>query len=789
MEARPLPAPREGGATGQVEQVKSPGSCVCRRRGSDYKLACGGESALGPRIQLWEAGIVSQALSRRTTMEEEGVRNFKELRAKFQKLDDPPLPCPIKCPAGVSPKDDRGSTQPTQGLPNRKRLSSHHHQPLSYCPTRGPQPLKSQKMKSEQRGEIQKISSSTGPPEKSGACPTRNSQKAAMPPDVNKSRTEASNGEKGAAISSFRYKLWNWEKVSSQQTALSPALHLTNRGSKTFHLEGQKTTGLAQGKPEKHLEAASVLTLLPQSHVMAQRKSPMASEASSSSLPRYGRKSTENPGAEGSPRNGPCQPVYECELSSLVPEKPESRLPQTKPLPSIETLGPPPPKPSKPPSVSLQAFRRQPAAVSKAPKEVTVKEGPLPADGADLEEPHNYDTTISYLSYSGNSVTLSAAGESAEATYEIEIEELQKPWKSFLHPELSPRPKDEANDMKEKELCESEPQKPGKDSHSNHPPKVVVYEKTPGETQGTGVHKDRRSVPAGSQEAVTDITQNWLFPEDVTLTRRSQDKGGYVEASEVTKETQSPSIIQSDSFSEKTYDDVECSREDIAKWGFSSSFTSDSEENSEETYEDIYKAKNSDAKTDIAGRAALRRLQQLFRKEKAIFRVKQTKSKENVSNGFSVSLPDLGPRSQDLIIYDDVDTSEKEPKDEDKLKTWKAKFLTPKGKKGKKGSDGSKSFSPRNFFRNKKQNLKKNRMEKEEKLFRERFQYTKEIVVMNRAVACSGNSRNGIFDLPITPGEQLEIIDTTEQNLVICRNSKGKYGYVLIDHLHFKHQG
>jgi hypothetical protein len=45
-------------------------------------------------------------------------------------------------------------------------------------------------------------------------------------------------------------------------------------------------------------------------------------------------------------------------------------------------------------------------------------------------------------------------------------------------------------------------------------------------------------------------------------------------------------------------------------------------------------------------------------------------------------------------------------------------------------------------------------------------------------VACSNNSRNGIFDLPITPGEELEVIDTTEQNLVICRNSKGKCKFI-----------
>ncbi|XP_057640672.1 FYN-binding protein 2 [Chionomys nivalis] len=724
-------------------------------------------------------------------MEEEGVSNFKELRAKFQKFDAPPLPGPIKLPAGVSRKEDRGQTQPTQSLASRKRISSPHHQPLSYSSAEVSQPLKSQKTKSIQRGDIQKNSSSSGPPEKSVVCPARNSQKSAMPLDVSKSRAETSSEGKGMGISSFRYKLWNWEQFSSQKTELSPAPPLTNCGNKTFHLEGQKTTALAHRKPEKGTEATGVQTLPPQSCMMVQRKSPVASEPSPLPLPQHGRKSTESPGAEGSPRNSLCQPVYECELTSPVPEKTETRLhqlPKTKPLPSIETLGPPPLKPTKPPFVNLQAFHRT-TAVSKTLKEVTAKEGPLLPDRTELEEPHNYDTTILYLSQSSNSINPCpcAVGETSDATYEVEIEEFQKPWRSFLHPEPNPRPQDKENRMKEKEPSEFKPSEP-KDSHPNHPSKVGAFEGTPGKVQMAGVHEDRRNIPAGNQEAMADIPRNRLFPEDVMPIRHSQDKGGYVEALEVTKETPSPSTIRSNSSSEKMYDDVGCSR-DLPKWDFSSSFTSDSEENSEEMYEDIYKTKNNDQKPDVDGRAALRRLQQLFRKEKGVFRMKKAKSRGNVSNGFSISLPDLGIGSQDVIIYDDVDTSEKEPKDEDKLKTWKPKFLTSKGNKGEKGSNGSKSFSPRNFFRTKKHNLEKNRMEKEEKLFRERFQYGKEIVVINRAVACSSNSRNGIFDLPITPGEQLEVIDTTEQNLVICRNSKGKYGYVLIEHLHFKHQG
>lgn len=59
-------------------------------------------------------------------------------------------------------------------------------------------------------------------------------------------------------------------------------------------------------------------------------------------------------------------------FSYLYSEKPQSRhcrLPKTKPLPSIETLGPPPPKPSKPPFVNLYAFHKLPATVTKTPKE------------------------------------------------------------------------------------------------------------------------------------------------------------------------------------------------------------------------------------------------------------------------------------------------------------------------------------------------------------------------------------------------------------------------------------
>lgn len=54
------------------------------------------------------------------------------------------------------------------------------------------------------------------------------------------------------------------------------------------------------------------------------------------------------------------------------------------------------------------------------------------------------------------------------------------------------------------------------------------------------------------------------------------------------------------------------------------------------------------------------------------------------------------------------------------------------------------------------------------------LQYDKEIKVINTATAeCSVPSKRRV-DLPITAGEQLDVIDVTEGNTVICRNLEGR---------------
>lgn len=69
------PAPGEGGAAAQVGQVLSLRSGVPWVAGSDCYLAGSGTTkrTLDHRIQLWEAGFVSQTLPPRKAMD--GVRN------------------------------------------------------------------------------------------------------------------------------------------------------------------------------------------------------------------------------------------------------------------------------------------------------------------------------------------------------------------------------------------------------------------------------------------------------------------------------------------------------------------------------------------------------------------------------------------------------------------------------------------------------------------------------------------------------------------------------------------
>ncbi|XP_053325219.1 FYN-binding protein 2 [Spea bombifrons] len=77
---------------------------------------------------------------------------------------------------------------------------------------------------------------------------------------------------------------------------------------------------------------------------------------------------------------------------------------------------------------------------------------------------------------------------------------------------------------------------------------------------------------------------------------------------------------------------------------------------------------------------------------------------------------------------------------------------------------------------------------KEEKIFRDKFKYTSDIVVSTTAVVNEFTSAppKGKLNLPVKPGERLDVIDVSSENMIICRNSQGKFGYVQIECLNFE---
>ncbi|KAM6458372.1 FYN-binding protein 2 [Liasis olivaceus] len=224
---------------------------------------------------------------------------------------------------------------------------------------------------------------------------------------------------------------------------------------------------------------------------------------------------------------------------------------------------------------------------------------------------------------------------------------------------------------------------------------------------------------------------------------------------------------------EGVYDDVEGIGRDLQSSDAYRSFSLDSNDTYEETYEDIQSEVQSEgynsAKSEISRKGIIHsrnykrdikveKLKGFGKFFKGKFKI-NAHMKDNFRN-LSRSVPNLDVMAQESIKYDDIDPEQND----------------------------TNSPSPRNPFKVKKYILEKNnKMSKEEQSFRERFMYTKEITVINTAVAhCSNTPARGNLDLRISPGEQLEVIDITEGNQLICRNSEGKYGYVLLEHLNFR---
>ncbi|XP_069736196.1 FYN-binding protein 1 isoform X2 [Phaenicophaeus curvirostris] len=133
---------------------------------------------------------------------------------------------------------------------------------------------------------------------------------------------------------------------------------------------------------------------------------------------------------------------------------------------------------------------------------------------------------------------------------------------------------------------------------------------------------------------------------------------------------------------------------------------------------------------------------------------------EDSVTSVSPSTKQSGKDCEDNDVYDDVDSSDfPQPPELNSLKSARL---------GKFKSD--EKDAPK---------LKKT--EKEEKEFRKKFKFEGEIKVLYSTTTVQDlpQRRWGPKDLQIKPGEFLEIIESTDDTKVLCRNEERKYGYVL----------
>ncbi|XP_038269772.1 FYN-binding protein 2 isoform X2 [Dermochelys coriacea] len=628
------------------------------------------------------------------------------------------------------------------------------------------------------------------------APPRGDSQKPCPTSCIYQQAAVNANSEEGL-LNSFRHTLQIWENASAQNDRKCAVLPPYVSGNPSAQPGVLNTAPRAESNKMRSAGKEQVLDFSVQKKSLPDSKMPVLPQTSSPPCPSRGYKS-----AEQSPKvTGFSQPAYDPHKPSetsqyLKASEPflyqagterqldvkDTKPPKVKPLPSVESLGSPPKKPLRPPKVNLCAFRQSAPHVSRKNKTAVVEDDYMTPENAESEEVHNYEETISYVKQSGNSLTSCAIQDIADLS-STGIQEHKKKQKTFLFASFSTE-RVTGNEKKEKlkwDLDREMQQQMNKASKMSGGEDMLHKSQI---HQGNEGGKNKLQAKQGD---TTDVIQTgkWLAKGGVEHSRYLCV--GALKADE-DMVALSQRILKPMQTSEDVYDDVEDLEHAVnqASDAFSS-FTSDSfsEDKCDEIYEDVHNGDYNPVKLDSDRIEKLKQLGKFFKKD--IIKLKNAKMKENC-RVLSSSVPNLEVVSQGNMAYDDIDVAQKDAKEkDDKHKNWKLKFLMPKDKDQTRSSEDIESLSSRKFFKAKKYNIdKRKKVAKEEKLFREKFMYNKEITIINTAVAHCSVASKGKLDLPITAGEQLDVIDVTEEHQVICRNSEGKYGCVLLEHLDFR---
>ncbi|XP_032193448.1 FYN-binding protein 1 isoform X3 [Mustela erminea] len=420
--------------------------------------------------------------------------------------------------------------------------------------------------------------------------------------------------------------------------------------------------------------------------------------------------------------------------------------PKKKPLPPLFALGPPPPKPSRPPHVDLTKFRKatsgnstskgqtsySTASLPPPPPPHPVSQPPLPTSHPtqppvpslpprnikpplDLKSPVNEENQDGVM-HSDGPGNLDEEQDSEGETYE-DIE-ASKEREKKKEKEEKKRLELEKKEQKEREKKEQEIKKKFKLTG----PIQVIHQATACCDVKGG--KNELSFKQGEQIEIIRITDN---PEGKWLGRTARGSYGYIRTTAVQidydslkRKKTSLGVLSSRPIEDdqEVYDDV-AEQDDISSHSQSGSGGMFPPPPDDDIYDGI--------------------------------------EEEDADDGFPSPPKQLNVGDE---VYDDVDASDFPAPPPELIQGAKAKTEEKDPKKLKK-------------------------QEKEEKDFRKKFKYDGEIrVLYSTKVAPSFTSKRwGTRDLQVKPGESLEVIQSTDDTKVLCRNEEGKYGYVLRSYL------
>ncbi|XP_072505701.1 FYN-binding protein 2 isoform X3 [Notamacropus eugenii] len=173
------------------------------------------------------------------------------------------------------------------------------------------------------------------------------------------------------------------------------------------------------------------------------------------------------------------------------------QVPKTRPLPAIEILGCPPPKPPRPPVVSLPGLKGMIPLATTTQSIAATEQNYLSAENQECEDSPNYEATIPFQNPSEDSISPCTD----KSPYDIGIEVIAKPRKSFVHQGFSHEHIFGNDKKKSKQSWESELHKKDKD---RNPKKITEGEGILRKPQVKEDHRGKKSLLCLKPETNSD---------------------------------------------------------------------------------------------------------------------------------------------------------------------------------------------------------------------------------------------------------------------------------------------